>query len=111
MRKSKPIPKDHKGIALAPNVDLSEQTTLKEKEKMVSEETVEKKRKTMYFRLSNKKEHIYGFVPEGGLREGEVIIIALKGREYEGKHYNGLIAVIKEKADFTGASILPPKEE
>lgn len=121
-RPIKGIPKDRSGLVCqgkTENQDWLVSARKKEdvrlggeKRKMESEITeVTEKKHNIYFRLSKKKNHVYGFVPEGGLSEGECIVISVKSSEFEGKQFAGLIAVMKETAEFTRGAVLPPNEE
>lgn len=71
----------------------------------------ETKNKKMFFRMSKKGGHLYGFVPEGGIKEGYMVLIPLKTKVHEDQKYAGIISVVKGKAEFVGASIVPKDEK
>lgn len=66
----------------------------------------EKKGKKMCLRISKRGKHIYGFIPEGGAKEGDSVIIPIQTKTYEGNKYFGIVSLLKKKADFVAASII-----
>ncbi len=71
----------------------------------------EKKGRKIFFRVSKKKEHLFGFIPEGGVKEGDSIVIPIKTKSVEEYYYPGVVSVVKGKADFVAASIIEKDAE
>ncbi len=71
----------------------------------------ETKNKKVFFRLSKRGKHLYGYIPAGGAEEGDVVIIPVSTTKVGEQTFPGVIAVIKGQSYFTGASILAKDEE
>lgn len=81
----------------------------KEKNEVKNMTKKENEKPVIFFRLSKKKDHIYGFVPEGGIKEGHSIVIAIEDKKWEdGNVTEGLRSLVNGRIEFIKASILEP---